>query len=387
MPHKMSVKNVVILGSTGSIGINALKVIKRFKGRFKVVGLSAYRNIGLLEKQIKQFNPKCVALDDKNVALLKRRIHPRKVRILNASDGLEKIVARRDVDIVILGIQGSAALKPFLAAVRHGKIVAPANKEALVMAGPIIMREAKKHKATIVPVDSEQSAIFQCLQGQAREQVKKVYLTGSGGPLKDVDQKCFDAIPVKKILKHPRWRMGKKITVDSATLMNKGLEIIEAMWLFGLKAHEVDVVIHPQSIVHSMVEFDDGAVIAQLGVTDMCIPIQYALTYPQRMKTGLGAIDFVKQGQLTFEKPNFKKFPSLCLCYEVARKGKTFGSVLNAANEEAVEAFLKGRIKFSKIYKVVSSVVKKHQTAKKFGIKEILKADQWARQQAQKMMG
>jgi len=387
MQHKMSAKNVVILGSTGSIGINALKVIKRFKGEFKVVGLSAYRNIGLLEKQIKQFGPRCVALDGKNIAPLKKRIHPLKVEILNAADDLEKIVSRRDVDIVVLGIQGSAALKPFLAAVRHGKIIAPANKEALVMAGPIIIDEAKKHRATILPVDSEQSAIFQCLQGHPRAQVKKIYLTASGGPLKDVDRKCFDAIPVKKILNHPRWKMGKKITVDSATLMNKGLEIIEAMWLFGLKAKEIEVIIHPQSIVHSMVEFDDGAVIAQMGVTDMRIPIQYALTYPQRMTTGLGAMDFVKQGQLTFEKPNFKKFPSLRLCYEVAQKGKTYGSVLNAANEEAVEAFLQGKIKFSRIYKIVSGVVKKHRAPKKFGIKEVLEADQWARSQAQKMIG
>jgi len=383
----MSIKRVLVLGSTGSIGINTLKVIERFPDQFKVVGLSAFNNVDLLARQVRQFSPKYVALGPNKIKAFRREVRRASLKIFDASTEIEDLVSLGDVDVVVLGIQGSAALKPFLAAVRSGKKIAPANKEALVMAGSLIMQEARRHKADIVPVDSEQSAIFQCLQGHNRAELKKIYLTASGGPLRGVKKSQFDRISRNAILDHPRWKMGKKITVDSATLMNKGLEVIEAMWLFDLRVNQIEVVIHPESIVHSMVEFCDGAVIAQMGVTDMRIPIQYALTYPKRLATKLPAMDFFKQRQLTFLKPDFKKFPALELCFAVAHKGETYGSVLNAANEEAVDAFLKGLICFSKIFNVVQKVVSRHKPAKALTIETILTADRWAREEARRFIG
>ncbi|MDD3375500.1 MAG: 1-deoxy-D-xylulose-5-phosphate reductoisomerase [Candidatus Omnitrophica bacterium] len=380
----MSLKKIAILGSTGSIGISTLKIVERFPKKFSVVALSAHNNVALLESQIRKFNPKYVALQKEKILDLKKRIYSRGVKIFDVASEIALLVNRPDVDIVILGIQGRAALEPFLEAARCGKIIAPANKEALVMAGDIIMSEARKHKATVIPVDSEQSAIFQCLEGRDKRDLNRVYLTASGGSLKDVNRLEFDQISVKQILAHPRWSMGKKITVDSATLMNKGLEIIEAMRLFNLPAEKIQVLIHPESIIHSMVEFCDGAIIAQLGVTDMRIPIQYALTYPKRVETGLSSLDFIKQKKLTFQKPDFKKFPSLKLCYEVAQKSGSLPSVLNAANEEAVDAFLKQEIKFSQIYKVVQKVVRYHKMIKNPNLKMILESDRWAREQARK---
>jgi len=382
----MALKKVVVLGSTGSIGINALKVIERFPHQFRVIALSAMNNVDLLARQIRQFKPRYAAIDAKHIADLRRKIAGCSVSLFDTRSDINQLAALPQADIVILGIQGSAALGPFLTAVRLGRHVAPANKEALVMAGNILMREAKKHQARIIPVDSEQSAIFQCLQGQERMGVKKIYLTASGGPLRNMRQEQFRRVSVATVLQHPRWDMGKKITVDSATLMNKGLEVIEAMWLFDLKASEIDVLIHPESVVHSMVEFWDGAVLAQLGVTDMRIPIQYALTYPKRLATPLPAMDFVRQKALTFFKPDFKKFPALALCYDVARKGKTFGSVLNAANEEAVEAFLKEKISFLKIAEIVEKVVGRHHPETGLTLSNILSADAWAREEARRLI-
>ncbi len=378
----MRLKKVAILGSTGSIGINSLKIIERFPKEFEVTALSANNNVKLLERQIRKFKPKCVALNKKKISDLKKRIDLSKIKVFDAASEMEALVNRKDVNIVILGIEGRAALESFLEAARCGKIIAPANKEALVIAGDIIMKEAKKHGATVIPVDSEQSAIFQCLEGRNIKELKKVYLTASGGSLKNAKKSTFDSISVAQILDHPRWSMGKKITVDSATLMNKGLEVIEAMRLFDLSVEKIEVLIHPESIIHSMVEFVDGALMAQLGVTDMRIPIQYALTYPKRATTGLTSLDFVKQKSLTFEAPDFKKFPALKLCYDVARKAGSLPSVLNASNEEAVDAFLRGKIKFSKIYQIVEKVVKKHKIVKSPSLEEILDADQWARQQS-----
>ena len=380
----MNLKKIAILGSTGSIGISTLRIVERFPKKFTVVALSAHNNVALLEKQIKKFNPKYVALQKEKIADLKKRIGSRRIKIFDTGSEIAALVNRKDVDIVILGIQGRAALEPFLEAARCGKIIAPANKEALVMAGDIIMSEVKKHKATVIPVDSEQSAIFQCLEGRDKRELKKVYLTASGGSLKNVSQAKFDRISVKQILNHPRWSMGKKITVDSATLMNKGLEIIEAMRLFNLPAEKIEVLIHPESIIHSMVEFCDGAIIAQLGVTDMRIPIQYALTYPKRIETGLLPLDFIKQKRLTFQKPDFRKFPSLKLCYEVALKSGSLPSVLNAANEEAVDAFLRQKIKFSQINKIVQKVVRRHKMIKNPNLRMILESDRWAREQTRK---
>lgn len=384
----MGIKKVLVLGSTGSIGINTLKVIEHFPRNFKVIGLSAFSNVALLKEQIHRFSPKAVAVGRANVLKLQREVRRSGTKIFDADTELEYLVtALKDADIVVLGIQGSAALKPFLAAVRLGKRVAPANKEALVMAGEMIMAEAKRYHASIIPVDSEQSAIFQCLQGHARDELKKVYLTASGGPLKDVRKKVFDRLSRREILNHPRWKMGKKITVDSATLMNKGLEVIEAMRLFELEIGDIEVLIHPQSIIHSMIEFCDGAIIAQLGITDMRIPIQYALTYPKRFKTSLPSINFLKQKELTFLRPDVNKFPALSLCYEVAKKGGTYGSVLNAANEEAVGAFLEGKICFSKIVDIAEKVVTKHRPQKTTNINKILESDAWAREKARELIG
>lgn len=382
----MSIKKVAILGSTGSIGINTLNVIEAFSDKFKVVGLSAYRNAELLCAQVKRFRPAYVSAGPGSIGYLSRRIDSRKTKILDAESGACEIASMKDVDIVVIGISGGAALLPFLAAVRAGKTVAPANKEAIVMAGEILMAEAQRHRAKIIPVDSEQSAIFQCLQGGRQSELKKIFLTASGGPLWNTAKAKFDKIPVREILKHPRWKMGKKITVDSATLMNKGLEIIEARWLFDVNASRIEVLIHPEAVIHSMVEFKDGSILAQMGVTDMRLPIQYALTYPSREPTPMKGMDFVKQKKLTFAKPDFKKFPSLCLCRYAIEKEGTLPCVLNAANEEAVEAFLKGHLAFSKIYKVVEKVVLRHKNIKKPGLNRILEADRWARTEAAKFI-
>ncbi|OGX27737.1 MAG: 1-deoxy-D-xylulose-5-phosphate reductoisomerase [Omnitrophica WOR_2 bacterium RIFCSPHIGHO2_02_FULL_48_11] len=379
-------KQVVILGSTGSIGINTLKVIDRFPDRFKVVGLTAYHNIRLLEEQIRKYQPTHVAVADEGVKYFKRHASLRKIKIWDVHHDLEDLVSLPAVDVVVIGMRGSAALAPFLKAVRCGKTVAPANKEALVIAGDILMQEARKHEARIIPVDSEQSAIFQCLEGQKREQLKKIYLTASGGALNNVPQTKFDQLSVKQILDHPRWKMGKKITVDSATLMNKGFEVIEATRLFGLRVEDIEVVIHPEAIIHSMVGFKDGSILAQLGVTDMRLPIQYALTYPDRWESGLAQIDFAQLGTLTFKKPDFKKFPALALAFDVARRGGTLPAVLNAADEEAVEAFLNGQLKFSGIYRTVEKVVKNHKNTARPKLSDILSADVWAREEAKRFI-
>ncbi len=382
----MELKRVVILGSTGSIGINTLKVIERFPYRFKVVGLTAYSNFKLLERQIKKFSPTHVAASTKGAQYLKKNINTRSTRILDVEKDLEQLVALRNVDTVVIAMRGSAALKPFLSAVRAGKTVAPANKEALVVAGDMLMREAKQHKATIIPIDSEQSAIFQCLEGKSRDDLKKVLLTASGGALLDVPKAKFDNLSVSQILDHPRWKMGKKITVDSATLMNKGFEVIEAKVLFQLDVRQIEVVVHPEAIIHSMAEFKDGSILAQLSITDMRLPIQYALTYPQRLESGLRSTNFAELGQLTFRKPDHDKFPSLALAIRVGRKGGTLPSVLNAVDEVAVDAFLNEKIKFSDIYKIVEKVVKKHAVVQKPTLKKILEADQWAREEAERII-
>ncbi len=380
-------KKIVVLGSTGSIGINVLKVVERFPQQFRVVALSALNSTDLLARQIRQFKPRYAAIDAKHVCALRREVFGSKVSLFDTRSEIDHLASLPQADIVVLGIEGSAALSPFLAAIRSGKHIAPANKEALVMAGSILMAEAKRHRASIVPVDSEQSAIFQCLQGQDRQGLKRVYLTASGGPLRCVPCGQLKRVSVADVLKHPRWRMGRKITVDSATLMNKGLEVIEAMWLFDLAVSHIEVLIHPESIVHSMVEFQDGAVMAQLGVTDMRIPIQYALTYPKRSIAPLPAMDFIRQKTLTFLRPDIKKFPALKLCYDVAKKGTTFGSVLNAANEEAVSAFLREKISFLKVTEIVQKVVAKHRPSSSVTLKSILNADAWAREEARGLIG
>jgi len=382
----MGLKKVVILGSTGSIGINTLKVIERFPDKFKVVGLTAYNNFQLLSQQVQKFSPTHIAVSEKGIKYFQKQNLPRKTRILNILEDLERLVTLKDVDIVVIAMRGSAALKPFLSAVRAGKMVAPANKEALVVAGDLLMREARRNKATIIPIDSEQSAIFQCLEGKDRSELKRILLTASGGALLNVRKSQFGKLTIRQILDHPRWKMGKKITVDSAMLMNKGFEVIEAMVLFQLDVKQIEVVIHPEAIIHSMAEFHDGSIIAQLGIADMRLPIQYALTYPQRLKSGLGGVDFFKLGQLTFQKPDLNKFPALSLAIYAGRHGGTLPSVLNAADEEAVEAFLSQKISFSNIYKIVANVVRRHRSIKKPTLKSIMAADTWAREEAKRLI-
>lgn len=381
----MARKNVLILGSTGSIGLNALKVVERFPQRFKIVGLTANNNIKVLSRQIKKYKPIFVAVGGERVGYVQGKFDA-KVRVFNVEGDLEELVSLPSVHIIVIGMRGARALKPFLQAVRCGKTIAPANKEALVMAGDIIMKEAKRHGATIIPVDSEQSAIFQCLEGRPHRELKKLYLTASGGALHSVAKSRFDKLSLRQILRHPRWKMGKKITVDSATLMNKGFEVIEASRLFHLNVEDIEVVVHPEAIIHSMVEFTDGSIMAQMGVTDMRLPIQYALTYPDRLESGLKKMDFYALGQLTFQKPDFEKFPSLALAYQVGRRGGTLPSVLNAADEEAVEAFLAGAIRFSQIYEVVEKVVRRHKAIAHPTLEEIFEADRWAREQTRRIM-
>lgn len=382
----MGLKRVAILGSTGSIGINTLKVIERFPGRLKVVGLSAYNNIRLLGAQVAKFAPAHVAVSEKGIRYLKRHVRTRRTRIWDVQRDLEQIVASKEVDIVVIAMRSSAALRPFVSAVRAGKTVAPANKEALVMAGDILIREARVHGAKIIPIDSEQSAIFQCLEGKNRDELKRVILTASGGALLNVAKSKFHRLSARQILNHPRWKMGKKITVDSALLMNKGFEILEAMALFQLTVKQVEVVVHPEAIIHSMVEFQDGSIIAQLSVADMRVPIQYALTYPQRWASRMPKLNFFQLGRLTFRRPDLRKFPALALAIDVGRRGGTLPSVLNAADEEAVEAFLSKKVRFNRIYDIVERVVSQHTIVERPGLDDIFEADIWARDEARKII-
>jgi 1-deoxy-D-xylulose-5-phosphate reductoisomerase len=380
----MKPRSLAILGSTGSIGLNTLKVVDRNPHRFQVKALSAYNNFKLLESQIRKYKPSHVAVGKKGLAYFKS-IGMKGVKFYPSQD-CAQIASLKEVDVVVLAMRGTGALMPFLEALRAGKTVAPANKEALVIAGDLIMKEARRYKGLIVPIDSEQSAIFQCLEGQKSKPVC-VHLTASGGPLREIKSKNFKQVRPKDILRHPRWRMGPKITVDSATLMNKGFEVIEAKHLFNLSCRQIKVLIHPEAIIHSMVEFVDGSLLAQLGITDMRLPIQYALTYPERLPTGLRRLDLVQLGALNFQKPDLKKFPSLELAFEAARVSGSMPAVLNAADEEAVEAFLKGRIDFLSIYKIVEKVVLRHTIVKNPSLQAILQADEWARQEAREIIG
>ncbi len=372
----MAVQRIAILGSTGSIGESTLKVIAQYPKQFKVIALTAHGNYKRLAEQALQFKPKFVALSEEHIGDFKK-LGIKGCQVLS-TNSYEDLASHPEVDTVVLAIRGAAALAPFLAAVRAGKRVAPANKEALVIAGQLIMREARKHHATIIPVDSEQSAIFQCIDGQ-QSPIARVHLTASGGALRNVPAKNFDQMTVKDILRHPRWKMGPKITVDSATLMNKGFEVIEAQHLFNLSHDQIKVIIHPEAIIHSMVEFIDGSWLGQLAVTDMQLPIQYALTYPQRWPCNLPALNLAQLGQLTFAEPDVKKFPSLGLAYEAAKQQGTLPAVLNAANEEAVDAFLVGQVSFTHIYKVVEKITRKHKIIKNPSLKEVLEADKAAR--------
>jgi len=375
-------KQIAILGSTGSIGRSALKVIKDFPDRFCVTALSANSNIRVIEEQIRRFHPKLVSVKDKVAALKLAKRVGNKTKVLAGSDGLLALCKAGCIDKILLAISGSDALMPLLTAIKSGKDVALANKEALVMAGSLIMREVKKNSVRILPIDSEQSAIWQCLDGQDKSKLKSILLTASGGPFKDTALGALRSVSLRQVLAHPRWSMGRKITIDSATLLNKGLELIEAMHLFGVPSDKIKVVVHPEAIIHSMVEFIDGVVLAQLSVTDMCIPIQYALSYPERLPQKLAGVDFWKLDKLHFEKPDFKKFPCLRLAYEAAEELGTMPAVLNAANEVSVEAFMKNKLSFLGIPKVIEKVMSAHKNITSVDLTAVLEADSWAREVA-----
>ncbi|NTW07085.1 MAG: 1-deoxy-D-xylulose-5-phosphate reductoisomerase [Syntrophaceae bacterium] len=381
-------KKVTVLGSTGSIGVSALDVIEKNPGRFRVVALAAGKNIKLLYKQIERFRPKIVSVSDvQSAAELRNRLTPKiRTKIVASQEGLQEVASFTDADIVISAISGAAGLLPTLAAIDAGKHIALANKETMVMAGDIVTEKAKEKGVNILPVDSEHSAIFQCLQGQKHENIKKIILTASGGPFLNYKRSELKKVTISQALQHPRWKMGKKITIDSASMMNKGLEVIEAKWLFDLEMKQIDILIHPQSVVHSMVEFVDGSLLAQMGIPDMRTPIAYALTCPQRIINGLPLLDLVKTRNLEFLKPDIKKFPCIRLAYEAGTCGGTLPAVLNAANEIAVEAFLEKKIKFVDLPEIIDKVLSRHKTVKKPALEEILQADKWARMQAKEII-
>ena len=378
-------KNIVILGSTGSIGRSSLEVIDKFPDRFRVVGLAAGRNLPLLLEQIERWRPRLVAVHDEDIyKQLKSKIGGTKPEILCGIDGICSIAESGEAEAVISAIVGSAGLLPTISAIRAKKTVALANKETLVMAGELVMSEVKKHGTALLPVDSEHSAIFQCMRGYERESVKKIILTASGGPFVGKSAEELQNVSPENALKHPNWSMGKKISIDSATLMNKGLEVIEASRLFDLPPEKIDVLIHPQSIVHSMVEFNDGSYIAQLSRPDMKGPIAYALSYPERLIDVIEKVDWEKLPALTFRKPDNKTFPCLSIAYEALKTGGTMPAALNASNEIAVAAFLDGIIGFNRIPVIIKKVLDSHKPQPADSIDVVLEADKRAREETLK---
>ena len=372
-------KNVVLLGSTGSIGTSTLKVAEDLPDRLRLVGLAAGNNAALLLEQTRRHEPAAISIQDPaKAADLAGALgtHP---EVYSGDEGLIRLATMPAADIVLIAIVGTAGLAPALAAIRAGKDIAVASKEILVMAGEIVMAEARANGVRVLPVDSEHSAIFQCLYGKPAASVRRLWLTASGGPFRTLPKAEFPAITVERALKHPSWVMGIKITIDSATLFNKGLEMIEARWLFDIEMARVGVVVHPQSIVHSMVEFVDGSLLAQLSTPDMCLPIQYALTYPERVASDRVQTDFPKIGALTFEAPDPDRLPALALARRAGEIGGTLPAVLNAANEVAVEAFCQRRITFPEIASRVTRIMDEHQLVEHPGLTELLAADAWAR--------
>jgi 1-deoxy-D-xylulose-5-phosphate reductoisomerase len=378
-------KNVVVLGCTGSIGTSTVKVAEDLPDRIRLIGLAAGNNAELLIEQTRKHRPVAVCINDPAKANELRGTLGVNCQVYSGAEGLLKLATHPDADIVLIAIVGTAGLQPALAAIRAGKDIAVASKEILVMAGETVMSEARKHGVRVLAVDSEHSAIFQCLDGKPTSSVRKLLLTASGGPFRDKTEwpkEKFSEITVERALKHPSWVMGRKITIDSATLFNKGLEMIEARWLFDIEMARVGVVVHPQSIVHSMVEFVDGSLLAQLSTPDMCLPIQYALTYPDRAASERVQTDFPKVGMLTFEEPDVDRFPALELARRAGEIGGTLPAVLNAANEIAVEAFVNRKLNFPQITETVRRVMAAHQVVAHPSLEQILAADAWARQEA-----
>ena len=390
-------KRVVVLGATGSIGESALKVAHDIPERMEIVGLAAKSNVQKLAAQANQVRPKAVCLvDEAKIGALRDALEY-EPQVFSGEQGLVDIACLAEAEMVLVAVVGTGGLQPALAAIDAGKDLAVASKEILVMAGEIVMREAGRKGVQILPVDSEHNAIFQCLDSQrerptsnaqrptSNEEVRRLILTASGGPFREKAAKEFESITVEQALKHPTWNMGPKITIDSATLFNKGLEMLEAHWLFGVEMKRVEVVIHPQSIVHSMVEFSDGSVLAQLSHSDMCFPIQYAVTWPERVPNSLPPLDFGKLRQLEFAAPRYDDFPALNLARRAGDAGGTLPAVLNAANEIAVSAFLEREISFPRIWRTVEEVMNRHRNVAHPDLDAILRADQWARVEAGKL--
>ncbi|KUK56391.1 MAG: 1-deoxy-D-xylulose 5-phosphate reductoisomerase [Atribacteria bacterium 34_128] len=377
-------KKIVILGSTGSIGQQTLGVIKQYSNEFEVVGLSGWENTKLLQEQISFYKPKIVVVKNEVIAKrLKREINNlNEIKILWGINGLIEISILEEVDITVVAITGIASLVPTLEAVKRGKKVALASKEAMVVGGELLVREAKSKNAKIIPIDSEHSAILQCLKNEQKDCVEKIILTASGGALYNFTETALKNVTVEDALNHPTWKMGKKVTIDSATLMNKGLEVIEAKWFFNIPANKIEIVIHPQSYVHSMIQFIDGTILAQISEHDMKIPIQYALFYPNRVSNNFSRLELTKIGQLTFKEPYFNKFPCIKLAYQALEIGGTMPAVLNGANEIAVNAFLDNQIDFLAISQIIQDTMKEHKPKYNPNINDILDADYWARKRA-----
>lgn len=378
-------KRISLFGSTGSIGRQTLSVIRAYPLEFKIVGLACRENWQLLLRQIKEFQPAVVAVFDQRAASqLQAKLKNKKIIVYLGPDSLEKMASFSQADMVVMAVSGAIGIKATLTAVKAKKNIALATKEVMVSAGDLVNKAVKTNKVQLIPVDSEHSAIFQCLKAGKHKEIRRIYLTCSGGPFRGQKLQDLQNVTLKQALKHPNWSMGAKITIDSATLMNKGLEVIEAMKLFHLSLAQVKVLIHPQSIIHSMVEFVDGSIIAQLGPPDMRLAVRYALAYPQRLNNNLAFLDFAKFSQLNFTQPDSQTFRCLVLAFQAAKIGGTMTAVLNGANELVVQAFLEGKIKFLAIAKCVEAVMRSHKVIKSPSLSQILKADQWARMTALK---
>jgi 1-deoxy-D-xylulose-5-phosphate reductoisomerase len=380
-------RRVLLLGSTGSIGTSALKVARAIPERMEIVGLAASRSVESLVEQARETGVRHVALTDPAAAAQARALLPAGVEVFSGEAGLVDLVRASDADLVLVAIVGVAGLAPALAAIEAGKHLAVASKEILVMAGEAVMDAARRQGVHVLPVDSEHNAIFQCLEGRRPEDVSRLLVTASGGPFRTLPAEQLEQVTVAQALKHPTWSMGRKITIDSATLFNKGLEMIEARWLFDVPMSRIEVVVHPESIVHSMVEFRDRSVLAQLSHSDMCFPIQYAVTWPERVPNDLEPLDFAKLSALHFEAPRTRDFPALDLARQAGETGGTLPAVLNAANEVAVQAFLDERIRFPAIWRTVAAVMEAHAVTAHPGLEELVEADAWARRAAAERLG
>jgi 1-deoxy-D-xylulose-5-phosphate reductoisomerase len=381
-------KGLSILGSTGSVGTNVLRIVDSFRERFEVVGLAGGANVERLAEQVARYKPKVVSVATAAaLESLGRLVSLDGIRAGTGTDGMVAVATHPDVQVVVASAVGAVGLVPTYRALEAGKDVALANKETLVMAGELMVAQSKARGGRLLPIDSEHCALHQCLDGRRPEEVRRLVLTASGGPFRSRAKGSFGSVTLEEALNHPTWSMGRKITIDSATLMNKGLEVIEARWLFGIPAERIEILVHPQSVVHSMVEFVDGTVLAQLGVTDMRLPIQYALSHPERWEAAIAGMDFTRPMTLDFDLPDHDRFPCVGLAYRALRAGGSLPAVLNAANEEAVAAFLDGRVPFMAIPESISQVMDDHKTTALSHLEDVLEADAWARERSRSVLG